>query len=77
MDWKGEDFQIRFEEIDANGFIEGGAVRTVQWTGNEAHTILRQLNTADLSSKSLVKRAIEKAQADGKLGSGNISGTPE
>jgi len=35
------------------------------------------LNKADLSAKSLNRRAIEKMQADGKLGTGTITGEPD
>jgi hypothetical protein len=40
-------------------------------------TLLNQLNTANLSTKSLVKRVLERLQTDGYLPAGTISGTPD
>jgi hypothetical protein len=39
--------------------------------------LLNQLNNANLSTKSLVKRVIERLQTDGYLGAGAVSGTPD
>ena len=54
---------------------EGGTI-TALYSGPEAAALMPALNTANLSVKSLHKRAIEKLQADGKLPAGTISGTP-
>ena len=40
-------------------------------------TLLNQLNNANLSSKSLVKRVLERLQTDGYISAGSISGTPD
>ena len=48
-----------------------------QWTGDSAWTLLKQLNTANLSSISLEKRLISRAISDAKLPAGTISGTPD
>jgi hypothetical protein len=44
--------------------------------GTLATTLMRALNKANLSTKSLHRRIIEKLVADGRL-SGSISGDPE
>lgn len=49
---------------------------TFQYHGEEAVTFMTALNKANLSTKSLHKRIMERLQADGKLGAGAISGTP-
>ena len=46
-------------------------------TGNEVRDMIRFLNKADLSSKSLNKRIMERLLADGHIGAGTITGTPE
>lgn len=40
-------------------------------------TLINTLNNANLSTKSLVKRALERLQADGYIPAGTISGTPD
>ena len=50
------DIQVRLCEVDAAGFVEGGRVKQGgQWTGDEARTIMRQLNKANLSTKSEIR----------------------
>ena len=51
-----------------------------QWTVNDAsraQTLITALNKANLSTKSLERRCIEQAQADGVLPAGNVTGTPD
>jgi len=48
----------------------------VRYTGPEAVTMIRTLNTANLSVKSLHKRILEKLVADGKI-AGTVTGTPD
>lgn len=62
--------------------VEGanGEGLTAIWSdaaGEGATATMRALNKANLSTKSLFKRAMEKALADGKFGAGTISGTPD
>lgn len=62
--------------------LEGanGESVSAQWTdaaGENATAMMRALNKANLSTKSLLKRAMERALADGKLPTGTISGTPD
>ena len=63
-------------EIDCTLADELGKTISCQYRGPEATSLMLTLNTANLSTKSLHKRTIEKLQADGKLPSGTISGTP-
>lgn len=46
------------------------------YVGAEAVTMIKQLNTANLSTKSLHKRCLEKLSADGFL-PGTVVGTPD
>jgi hypothetical protein len=47
---------------------------TLQPTGA---VLLTQLNTANLSTLSLVKRILQRLQTDGYIGAGTVSGTPD
>ncbi len=49
---------------------------SIGYEGIEATNLMVALNKADLSTKSLHRRIMEKVVADGKL-SGTISGTPD
>src|SRR5262245_50775893 len=53
-----------------------GINKRVEYTGPTASSIMRSLNTADLSVKSLHRRIIERLQADGILALGTLSGLP-
>ena len=53
-----------------------GAYLTHQYTGKQAVQMIQSLNTANLSTKSLQKRILEKLAADGVL-PGTVSGTPD
>jgi hypothetical protein len=54
-----------------------GIEATALYEGSEASTLISQLNTANLSTKSLQKRILEKMAADGFLSAGAVSGTPD
>lgn len=57
--------------------VEGaGSIITHEYSGVEAETTLKGLNTANLSAKSLHKRVLEKLVLDGIL-TGTISGVPD
>lgn len=43
----------------------------------EATDLLRALNKANLTTKSLERRCLERAIQDGKLGVGTVTGTPD
>lgn len=47
-----------------------------QYTGSQAITLIKTLNTANLTTKSMHKRILEKLSADGLL-VGTVSGTPD
>jgi hypothetical protein len=53
-----------------------GAVFGHQYYGAEAESMLKVLNTANLTVKSLHKRVLERLIADGVI-EGSISGTPD
>lgn len=48
---------------------------TQSFTYGDAANLMRALNTANLSVKSLYRRVLEKLIADGKI-AGTVSGTP-
>lgn len=75
LDFAGAIVQVTLR--DWTGAAFGGHTLVVTYTGAEATALMTALNTANLSTKSLHKRVIEKLQADGKLGAGAIAGTPE
>lgn len=53
-----------------------GERSTYNYTGNAATTMIKQLNTANLSTKSMHKRILEKLSADGLL-PGTVVGAPD
>ena len=63
-------------EIDITLADQLGKTITASYRNSQAAALMATLNTANLSTKSLQKRAIEKLQADGKLPAGTITGTP-
>lgn len=40
-------------------------------------TLLTQLNTANLTTQSLINRVLRRLQTDGYIGAGNVAGAPE
>ena len=52
-----------------------GGTQTHTYSGAEATTLMRGLNTANLTANSLHKRTLTRLIADGKL-AGTVSGTP-
>ena len=71
-------FHLDWEKATIKAGFRGGSgeYTSVGWSGTDATTLMKALNKANLSTKSLHKRIMEKAVADGKL-SGTISGTPD
>ena len=55
---------------------DNGEYTSVGYTGTDATSLMISLNKANLSTKSLHKRIMEKVVADGKM-SGTISGAPD
>ncbi len=76
--WKPILLHLNWEQATIKAGFRGdnGEYTSVGWDGVDATTLMVGLNKADLTVKSLHKRIMEKAIADGKL-SGTISGTPD
>lgn len=68
LDWTAQALIIVIRTADTSLWFS--------YNGIEATTLMRQLNTIDLSVKSLHRRILEKLISDGKL-SGTISGVPD
>ena len=66
-----------YREVAGSDFVLGGKSLECRYNGPDAETLLIQLNKANLSTISLEKRILQRCQADGKLGAGTISGTPQ
>ena len=52
-----------------------GGIETCIYKGDTATTLMRALNKADLSVKSLQRRILERLVVDGKLPAGAVTGT--
>ena len=76
--WKPILLHLNWEQATIKAGFRGdnGEYTSVGWDGADATTLMIALNKANLSTKSLHKRIMEKAVADGKL-SGTISGVPD
>jgi len=55
---------------------DSGNLLTHFYEGPQAQTMIKTLNTANLTTKSLHKRVLEKLAADGVL-PGTVNGTPD
>lgn len=71
------EIHVRLLETSGSSLVENGKTITAVYTGSVAETLLNALNKADLTVKSLERRVIERLLADGKIGTGTISGTPD
>lgn len=71
LDYKEKNIEIVLE--GANGEIKGKVYNA--HTSPTGQMLLNQLNTANLSSTSLVKRIYNRLLADGVI-AGTVSGTP-
>ena len=70
---------IVYREWSDGAFVVEGRSVSCNWTvADGSVALIRDLNTANLSDKSLVKRLIELGQDSSHcgIGSGTISGTP-
>lgn len=78
FDWIAATIGIRLkgqnEELIHTGY--GGPMATPE-ERNEAIKMMKSLNTANLTTKSLQKRVLEKLSADGKIPPGTTTGTPD
>ena len=68
---------VRLAEASDGSFVPGGRQIVASYAGAEATTLMRALNTADLSTRSLQRRVVEKLTSDKKIPSGVISGVPQ
>jgi hypothetical protein len=55
---------------------DAGNYSTYEYTGKKAVQMIQQLNTANLTQKSMQRRIMEKLAADGFL-PGTVQGTPD
>jgi hypothetical protein len=55
---------------------DAGNYSFYQYTGKLATNMIKQLNTANLTTKSMQRRILEKLSADGFI-PGTVAGTPE
>lgn len=62
--------------VDIHLKDNNGAKYQHQYKGNQAVNMIKQLNTANLTTKSMHKRILEKLSADGVL-PGTVTGTPD
>jgi hypothetical protein len=58
------------------GFKSGGKTLTCDYFGDDAESLLVQLNTMNFSTVSLQKRVIQTCVKDKKIPPGTVSGTP-
>lgn len=71
LDWRNQGVHLYL-------FGDNGTRKTCSWDGATAVTLMTALNKANLSVKSLVRRAYEQAQTSGCLPVGTtISGLPD
>lgn len=70
LNWKAAYIVIELED-------ESGKLHHFSYSNSEALSLMTTLNKANLSTKSLHRRIIEKLQADGKLVNGTITGSPD
>jgi hypothetical protein len=78
FDWVAGTIGVRLKgqngELIHTGY--GGPMAT-QAEKDEAIQMMRSLNTANLTTKSLHKRVLERLSTDGKIPPGTTTGTPD
>jgi hypothetical protein len=78
FDWVGQTIVINVRGQNGEMIYTGyGGPMATQAEKDEATKLMRTLNTANLSTKSMQKRILEKLVADGKVPSGTVTGTPD
>ena len=78
FDWSAGEIHVRL--VGQNGeplLTRYGGPGSSQAERDDAIRMMRTLNTANLSTKSLHKRVLEKLSADGKIPPGTTTGTPD
>lgn len=79
FEWKLGQIVIYLEGQHGERLITGygGPPPATQADRDAAIQMMRTLNTANLTTKSLQKRVLEKLSADGKIPGGSVTGTPD
>lgn len=70
-DTPGEPGMVTIKLVDNNAKL-----LMHQYTGKQASNMIKSLNTANLTTKSMHKRILEKLSADGVI-PGTVTGTPD
>lgn len=66
------------ETNNAGAFLPDSNTELIcEYGGDEAETLLRALNKANLTSNTLEKRVIERCVTDKKIAGGAVNGTPQ
>lgn len=78
LDWEGKQIVIRLRGTngESRSFTYGGRLAATPEARADALAMMVALNTANLSTRSLQRRILERLVADGKL-TGTVSGTPD
>lgn len=77
-DWTMPEIQFRLVGQNYETIYTGyGGAMATQAEKDEAIKLMKMLNTANCSTKSMQKRILEKLAADGKIPSGTVTGTPD
>ena len=77
LDWEHALFKVHLAEWTNGDFVPGGKRVVAHYQGALALTLMRALNTADLSQASHYHRVMTRLLADGKIPAGTASGTPD
>jgi hypothetical protein len=77
FNWEDAVIKVHLKEWANGAFVPGGKHVPVGYEGDVATTLMRQLNTINLSTQSLHQRIMARLQADGKIPAGTQSGTPD
>jgi hypothetical protein len=79
FDWEHAVIKVHLKEWGGSpgGFVPGGKALPTGYEGPVATTLMRQLNTINLTTQSLHQRIMARLLADGKIPSGTSSGAPD
>jgi hypothetical protein len=77
FDYQNAIIKIHLREWADGTFVQGGKHLARDYQGPTATTLMRQLNTVNLSTQSLHQRVMTRLLTDGKLPAGTPSGTPD
>lgn len=77
FNWEAQHIQFHLKGEGGRIMAEYGGPMATQAERDQATQMMRQLNTANNSTKSMQKRILEKLTADGKIPPGTVSGTPD